>query len=83
MPDINSYIQQARQQGLSDDQIRHNLLGAGWKAEQIDQDLVGTSRPTESSKPKTRSPIRLYLGFLLLAAEIWLYWEYIQFSNPY
>lgn len=34
--ELEKYIKQARQTGKTDDQIRQELLGAGWKEEQID-----------------------------------------------
>jgi hypothetical protein len=43
MEQLNTYVQQARQQGQSDEQIRQSLLTSGWNAEQVNAALLGTA----------------------------------------
>ena len=67
MPDINTYINQSRQQGLTDAQIKHNLLSAGWKEEQIN-DVLGislSSKPVVSTAKKNTIIALIMLGYLL------------------
>ena len=33
--DLQNYITQSRQQGMTDEQIRQSLMQAGWKEEQV------------------------------------------------
>lgn len=37
--DLQNYIKQAREFGKTDDQIRQELLAAGWQSSQIDEEL--------------------------------------------
>jgi hypothetical protein len=54
---LNTYIQQARKQGQTDEQIRQSLIASGWNAEQVSSVLMGTvasssvQLPTPVSQP--------------------------------
>ncbi len=48
-PEIEKYIKQAQDKGLSDNQIRNNLLDAGWDANSVNKGLGGGA---EISVPK-------------------------------
>lgn len=44
-PDLQNYITQARQQGMTDDKIRRDLIGQGWPEADI-QEVLGSSNST-------------------------------------
>ena len=73
MLDINTYIQQSRQRGMSEEQIRQNLLSAGWKEEQVNgvlgaslsnQQTISTPTPENNLSQKTPFGVKV-VGFLL------------------
>jgi hypothetical protein len=43
MEQINTFIQQARQQGQTDEQIRQSLLASGWNIEQVNAALISNN----------------------------------------
>ena len=45
-PDLIKYIQQSRQAGKTDDQIRQELLGAGYSVGEIEE-AMGKNPPNE------------------------------------
>jgi hypothetical protein len=49
MEQLNTYIQQARQQGQSDEQILQALVNAGWNSEQVNSALGITQNPATPS----------------------------------
>ena len=65
MPDINTYIQQSRQQGISDEQIRQNLLGTGWQTDAVNQALGTISTVTSANSNSTRN-ILIITGVVML-----------------
>lgn len=69
------YVEQARQTGLSDEHIKENLRGAGWKEEDINAALSGAlfneneaSSFNENVQPKRQFPIK----WLVLAVTVFL-----------
>lgn len=56
MPDINTYIQQSRLQGMTDEQIKQGLFSAGWQEEQINQ-AFGSGVPVPPPAPSAGSPM--------------------------
>ena len=38
-PDLQNYITQSHASGMTDDQIRQNLVGQGWDAKIINQNM--------------------------------------------
>lgn len=59
-PELQQYITQSRQQGMTDDQIRQNLVGQGWKESDIQDGFV------QKSSRKTPTVILIVLGCLML-----------------
>ena len=51
MEQLNTYIQQARQQGQTDDQIRQALVAGGWNADQVNGALGGAATPPSPLPP--------------------------------
>lgn len=47
-PEIQNYINQARAQGISDEQIRQNLVAQGWKETELNQ-LIKSNELISSS----------------------------------
>ena len=92
MPDINTYINQSRQQGLADAQIRQNLLSAGWTEEQVNsalgvnlsnQQTISTPTPENNLSQKTPFGVKV-VGFLLFLQGFFLVagiGEYIVFEK--
>ena len=55
MEQLNTYIQQARQQGQTDDQIRQALVAGGWNPDQVNGALGGTASPLPPPPPPVPS----------------------------
>lgn len=55
MEQIDTYIQQARQQGQTDEQIRQSLLASDWNAEQVNSAIVRTSNSSNQQNPSPNS----------------------------
>lgn len=64
-PDLQNYITQSRQQGLTDDQIRHNLVGQGWKQ----NDIISALTPNIPSSSKNSKIKKI---FTLLVPTLWI-----------
>lgn len=77
-PDLQNYIAQSRQQGLTDDQIRQNLVGQGWKEVDIDHAL---SKQTVNAIPVYVYLIAGILCFLILFYNYFLNYQY--FTEPF
>ncbi|MDP3792659.1 MAG: hypothetical protein Q8Q89_02915 [bacterium] len=62
--DLQNYISQSRQAGKTDDQIRQELLGAGWPVQDIEEAFGG--KITSDSQPTQKSRFLLvFYGFLV------------------
>lgn len=76
---INNYIQQSRQQGMPDEQIRQNLLKAGWKEEQIRNTFGQGSRNAQTTLKKPLVWAILNTILIMIAtgtAQIVMYYFY-------
>jgi hypothetical protein len=62
MDQLNQYIEQCRQQGLGDDQIKQSLLASGWNPQQVESALAQSNasipqpQPMPFSNPVNSSP---------------------------
>ncbi len=57
--DLQNYITQSRQQGITDDKIRQSLIGQGWNSNDINQELGGNNlipNQVQQSSPTTQPP---------------------------
>ena len=71
MLDINAYIQQSRQQGVSDEQIRQNLITAGWQTEVVDQAIPPAGVPvTTAIKKNATKKILIIAGIIVLILAV-------------
>jgi hypothetical protein len=64
MSDINTYIQQSRQKGLNDAQIKQELIKAGWNEEQVNQALSANQVRISTTKKATIT-VLIVLAFLI------------------
>lgn len=70
-PELQNYITSAKQQGLTDGQIRQNLLAQGWSEKDINSVLV-------SSAKKARGVIRNIISGILWIPQAYLLLAYSQ-----
>lgn len=57
MEQINTYIEQSRQNGQTDEQIRQALIASGWNAEQVNSVLGGLPVPIPEQAPVQPTPV--------------------------
>ena len=72
-PDLQNYISQSRAAGLTDDQIRQNLLTQGWQANMVESALTGqASMSTKNNSRLLKVIILILLLLLVLPLLAWL-----------
>jgi hypothetical protein len=86
--ELENYIKQSRAQGMSDDQIRQNLLSGGWNKVDLDQALsehhapLATNHTTQKSYKKLVITILIILSLpILLALGIYGAFVYMAMQN--
>lgn len=66
--DLQTYIQQSRAKGMSDDQIRQNLLSAGWQEGDVNQAFgVGTA---SARSGKMSTWVKILIGAIIIMSLI-------------
>lgn len=73
---IKNYIIQARMQGISDQEIRSNLLAVGWHNDQINQGFSSVSGGSFWSKRPFKISVTVAAVVLLLCAAYFVYANY-------
>lgn len=63
IPDLQNYITQSRQQGMTDDQIRQNLVGQGWGEGDINMAFQNKNRNLSQLERNTLR-VLLVLAFI-------------------
>jgi hypothetical protein len=86
MADIKTFVQDARNKGLTDDQIRSALLAQKWDIAIIDLALIGLEVPAadDSSSPTPVAPTKAQqpsLGHLMAALQHVLLWFFTGASS--
>ena len=64
-PDLQNYITQSRQQGMTDEQIGQNLVGQGWKEKDI-MSMLSPNITTSIGSPKIKK------FFIFLIPALWI-----------
>ncbi len=64
-PDLQNYITQSRRQGMTDDQIRQNLVGQGWP----ENDIMSVLTPNMSASFKNSKIKKI---FIILVPSLWI-----------
>jgi len=84
-PELQNYITQSRTAGLTDDQIRQNLLAKGWQDGNISQVLIGVSTivsiPTNSVQNSKKSKLLLVWLIICTGAFVYLVYTASRFSE--
>jgi hypothetical protein len=86
------YIKQCREQNISDEEIKTNLLGAGWKEEDINEGLkpitpiipvglVDNVEPKNKSSKKILKFAIIIIGILIIAGAAVAGYSYLRQSN--
>lgn len=71
--ELKSYIEKARDKKLSNEQIKNNLLAAGWQEEQIAEALSNDSDLPVPPPPPTVAHVGMWIGFIYILFFISLY----------
>lgn len=66
-PELQNYIIQSRAAGMSDDQIRQNLMGQGWNLDDVNQAFGGNSAVPPTITAPAKSYTKLVVIILLIA----------------
>lgn len=91
---LQNYITQSRQSGASDEQIKKNLLDAGWQTKDVEEALKGTAqrvepfvaaeKPTQAQDSQQQAPKWLEIvskiyGALILALAVFVLFFQVSF----
>lgn len=78
---LNDYVQKARQSGMSDGQIKAELLKVGWTQEQAEVAIVGLSGISEHTRHRSFVPVVIgVLGVMVLGSLA--FGAYYIYSQP-
>lgn len=83
MAELDSYINEAREKGLSDEKIKNNLESEGWDTSEINSALGGLSipKPPVKSSGKTSQHVDASTGPLQSALHHVLLWFFLGSSS--